>query len=94
MVSLGYHKVFLEMDCKMVVDDVNNMKANHSQYGSIIQDCRTLLRNYNDFIVVFTRRQVSGNAHTLAKTALSHASRNIFYIISNCIATIIINEMS
>jgi hypothetical protein len=78
MVSLGYHKVFLEMDCKMVVDDVNNMKANDSEYDSIIQDCKTLVSNYNDFIVVFIRRQASGNAHTLAKTALSHVSRNIF----------------
>jgi hypothetical protein len=37
---------YLVMDCKMVVNDVNNMKPNHSGYGSIIEDCRTLHSNY------------------------------------------------
>jgi hypothetical protein len=78
----------------MVVDDVNNMKPNHSEYGSIIQDCRTLLNNYNDFIVVFTRRQANGSAHTLARVVLSHASCNIFDVIPKCIASIIMNEMT
>jgi ribonuclease HI len=55
-VSLGYHKIYLEMDCKIVVDDVNNMKHNQSKYSPIIHDCRTLLSNYNNFIVVFTSR--------------------------------------
>jgi hypothetical protein len=75
MVSLEYHKVYLEMDCKMVVD-VNNRKPNQSEY------------NYNDFIVVFTRRQPNGSAHALARTTLSYSSRNTFDIIPNFIATI------
>jgi hypothetical protein len=80
MVSLEYHKVYLEMDCKMVVD-VNNRKPNQSVY------------NYNDFIVVFTRRQPNGSAHALARTTLSHISRNILDVIPNCTTTIIMNEM-
>jgi hypothetical protein len=36
MVSLEYHKVYIEMNCKMVVDDVNNMKPNHTEHDSII----------------------------------------------------------
>jgi hypothetical protein len=57
MVSLmRYHKVYLKMNCKMIVDDVNNIKANHSEYGSIIQNYKILLSNYNDFIIVFTKR--------------------------------------
>jgi hypothetical protein len=77
------------MDCKMVVDDVNNMKPNHSEYDSIIQDCGTLLSNYNDFIVVFTRHQANDNAYALAIVALPHFSRKIFNVIPNCIT----NEM-
>ncbi|XP_045831364.1 uncharacterized protein LOC123922710 [Trifolium pratense] len=76
--SLGYNKVVFELDCKIVVDDVNKMSINQSEYGSIIQNCRTLLHHYNDFIVVFTRRQANGSAHALARAALSHAYRSTF----------------
>jgi hypothetical protein len=77
----------------MVVDDIHNNYPNHSEYGSVIQDCKNILDLCNDFVVVFTRRQAHGNAHALARAVLSHASRSTFDVISNCIATIIINEM-
>jgi ribonuclease HI len=38
--SFGYHKVVFELDCKMVVDDIHNKYPNHSDYGSVIQDCK------------------------------------------------------
>jgi hypothetical protein len=74
----------------MMVDNGNNMKPNHLEYGSIIQNCRTLLSNYNDFIVVFIWHQVNNSAYALARPPLSHISRNIFNIILNCIAIIIL----
>jgi hypothetical protein len=90
---LGYNKVIFELDCKIVVDDVNKMSINQLEYGSIIQNCRTLLHHYNDFIVVFARRQTNGSAHALPRTTLSHASRSTFNVIPNCIAIIVMNEM-
>jgi hypothetical protein len=93
--SSGYHKVVFELDCsKMVVDDIHNNYPNHSEYGSIIQDCKNIyLISNNDFVVVFTTRQANGSAHALARAAISHASRSTFDVIPNYIATIIINEM-
>jgi hypothetical protein len=93
--SSGYHKVVFELDCKMAVDDIHNNYPNYFEYGSIIQDCKNILDLYNDFVVVFTRRQANYNAHALAQTTLSHASCSTFYVIPNCIAIIIIiiNEM-
>jgi hypothetical protein len=38
-------------------------------------------------------RQSNDSAHALTRAALSHVSRNIFDVILNCIATIIMNEM-
>jgi len=58
--------MIFELDCKMVVDDVHNSKIDLFKYGSIIQNCRTLFDHYNDFVVVFIRRQVNGSAHALA----------------------------
>jgi hypothetical protein len=78
MVSLGYHKVYLKMNCKMVVDDVNNIKANHSNYGSIIQEYRSLLSNYNGFIIVFTKRQTNGRVHAQEQLYLMFLA--IFFI--------------
>jgi len=51
---------------------------NHSEYGLIVKNCRSLLQNFNNHEIVFTRRQANGSAHALARAALSHASRNIF----------------
>jgi len=90
--SLGYHNVIFELDSKMVVDDVLNSKMNLFEYGSIIEKCKTLLDHYNDFVVVFTRRQANGSAHALAREALSLASRSTFDVIPFCITTIIMNE--
>jgi hypothetical protein len=39
--TLDYNKVFIEMDCKIVVEDVKRNKPNRLEYGSIINKCRT-----------------------------------------------------
>jgi hypothetical protein len=78
-----------EMDCKMVVDDVHNKKQNNSEYGSLIDDCRTIFSNHSDFIVAFTRCQANGSAHALARATLPHASHATFDVIPNCIITIL-----
>ncbi|GAU51196.1 hypothetical protein TSUD_374470 [Trifolium subterraneum] len=80
MEMIGYHNVIFEMDCKMV-DDVHTQKHNMSEYGSLIDDCRTILSNHRNFIVAFTRRQANGSAHALARAALSHVSRATFDVI-------------
>jgi hypothetical protein len=81
--------VVFELDCKIVVDDIHYNYPNHSEYGSIIQDCKNILDLYNDFVVVFTRQQANSSAHALARVASSYASHNTFDVIPNCIATII-----
>lgn len=54
IVSLEYNHVIFELDCKMVIDDVHSEKLNHLKYGSVLQDCKILLENYNNYQVVFT----------------------------------------
>jgi hypothetical protein len=64
----------------MMVDDVNKIKPNHSEYGSIIQihNYKILLSYYNGFIIVFIKRQANDRVHPFARAALSHNSHNIF----------------
>jgi hypothetical protein len=51
----GLQNVIFEIDCKQVVDEVSHGKIIRSEYGSIIEDCRTILSCQNNFQVVFTR---------------------------------------
>jgi hypothetical protein len=67
-------------------------KQNVSEYGSLIDECKIILSNHSDFIIAFIRRQANGSAHVLARRAIYHASCTTFYIIPNCITTIM-NEM-
>jgi hypothetical protein len=90
---MGYQHLVMEMVCKLVIEDVHNGKENRSEYGMTLQNCREFLKNHNNYKVVFARRQAKGSGHALARAAISYASRIIFYVILNCIATIIINEM-
>jgi hypothetical protein len=75
-----------------VVDNINSSKDNHSGYGLLIEDCKSMLSTHSNYVVAFTRRQANGSAHALARAALSHASRITFNYIPNCILTLIMNE--
>jgi hypothetical protein len=74
-----------------MVGDINKGQINHLDYGLIIQNFRTLLRYYNNFRVVYARHQVNSSIHAIARATLnlSHASRNTFNVIPNCIVTIV-----
>ncbi|KAK2415611.1 hypothetical protein QL285_038077 [Trifolium repens] len=91
--SYNYQHVIIELDCQQVVNDVYTNKSNCSEYGLIVQNYKTFLKNHNNYKVVFTRRKANESAHTLARAVLSHASRTTFDVIPSCIAPIIINEM-
>ncbi|GAU21178.1 hypothetical protein TSUD_10950 [Trifolium subterraneum] len=41
---IGYQHVVMEMNCKLVIEDVCNGKENRSEYSMILQDCRIFLR--------------------------------------------------
>jgi hypothetical protein len=58
-----------------------------------VQNCKTFLKNHNNYKIVFSRCKANESAHILARAALSHASCTTFDVISSCIVHIIINEM-
>jgi ribonuclease HI len=66
IVTLERYNAILEMDCKLVIDDINKNKLNLSEYDMILQDCKTFLSHHNNYKVVFTRRQENGSTHALA----------------------------
>nr|KYP31420.1 hypothetical protein KK1_048281 [Cajanus cajan] len=94
LIHSPYDNVCVETDCKQVADHLNSPQVLHSEYGIIINQCRSLLRSHQNLQVRFIRRQANRVAHTLARVARSSASHHFFNFIPPCIASLIINEMS
>jgi hypothetical protein len=89
---LGYRNVIFELDCKMLVDDIDSSKNNYSEYDLLIIDCKSMFSIHSNYIVAFIRRQTNSSVHALARATLTHISRTIFNYIPNYIATLIMNK--
>lgn len=81
--------VIFEMDCRQVVDDIYNEKSDVSEYGCLLEECRTILFFQNNYKVVFARRQTNGSVHALTRTSISYAPRTIFHSAPICFWNII-----
>lgn len=89
----SYDLVHFELDCKQVVEDVQQTTSDSTEYGCILKECRAILSLKNNYKVVFARRQANGSAHALAKASTLHATRNVFRSVPSCIWNIVCNEM-
>jgi len=82
------------MDAKRVVDSFLSSWHDVTEFGIIIQNCKTLFRQYyENSIVEFVCRQTNEVAHKLAKAALLPTSLQVLFEISDCIEPTLINEM-
>jgi ribonuclease HI len=92
LLNLGH--VDFELDAKRVVDSFKSQNSDATEFGNIINNCKTLLSNlYENSSVEFVRRQANEVAHNLAKAALLSASSQLLVTIPHCIEHILINEM-
>nr|KYP47844.1 hypothetical protein KK1_030479 [Cajanus cajan] len=57
LIHSPYDNVCVETDCKQVADHLNSTQVLHSEYGIIINQCRSLLRSHQNLQVRFIRRQ-------------------------------------
>ncbi|CAH9126141.1 unnamed protein product, partial [Cuscuta epithymum] len=74
MQNMDHEQVIFEMDSKQVVQDVHSAREDISEYGSLLEDCKSLLATKNNFKVVFTRRKANSSAHALARKSINYAS--------------------
>ena len=92
--ELNLGPIDFELDAKKVVDNFLSTKHDGTEFGDIIQSCRSLFRNfYENSKVEFVRRQANEAAHTLAKEATLSASFQVLHEIPYCIKHILINDM-
>jgi ribonuclease HI len=83
----------LESDCLQVVQAINRQQNNTSEFGIIIDMCRSLLVTNNNWKVSYVRRQANRVAHELAQATRFIASHHIYNYCPPCIEHFIMNEM-
>ena len=90
--QLGH--VDFEMDAKKVVDTLMSSKYDVSEFDTIIQNCKSLFRHYDENSnVEFVRRLANEIVHELAKTVILSASFQVWVAITDCIEHILSNEI-
>lgn len=94
LTDLGFQHAILETGSKALVDRLNSSIIDHTELGDLILACKNLLSLNPHFKVQFARRQANRAAHTLARVAATSACSHIFSFIPDCIASVIINEIS
>jgi hypothetical protein len=68
--DLNSAAVFIELDCKEVIDDIPSNLSSNYELGVILNFCKASLRLLPKFI----RRQATNVAHLLESSSLSYAS--------------------
>jgi len=88
--QLGLSKVQIELDGKLVVDNILNRTNNQSDFGNIIHMCRSLLQQFSNFKINFVRKQANYVAHGLARESKLYARHHVFDSIPSCINSILL----
>jgi ribonuclease HI len=91
--QLGLSKVQIELDCKLVVESILDRTNSQSEFGTIINMCRSLLQQFSNFEISFVRRQANYVAHGLARESKLYTRHHVFDSIPSCINSILLNEI-
>ncbi|XP_041001662.1 uncharacterized protein LOC121247365 [Juglans microcarpa x Juglans regia] len=73
-IELGFNRVIIEGDAKVILEAVVNPNTCWTAYGQIIQDVKESLKELNDWKIIFVRRKRNEVAHILAKMAVSRGN--------------------
>jgi hypothetical protein len=85
--------VQIELDCKLVVESILDRTNSQSEFGTIINMCRSLLQQFSNFEISFVRRQANYVAHGLARESKLYTRHHVFDSIPSCINSILLNEI-
>jgi ribonuclease HI len=85
--------VIFKTDAKSVDDAIQYFRGGNSEFSLLVSNISNYLSNGQNFVVKFIKRQANMVAHSLARAAISWASRCTFETIPTCISSILVNEM-
>jgi len=65
--------VFIELDCKQVVNGISNKIGTNFKLGAILNYCKASLSRLSNFKISCIKQQANNVAHLLARASLSYA---------------------
>ncbi|XP_065851307.1 receptor kinase-like protein Xa21 [Euphorbia lathyris] len=74
LATMTYTNVEFECDAKLVVHAIQSCKQDILEFGSLIHDCRAILKSNSSFTLSFIPRLANRAAHLVARQACSNAS--------------------
>ena len=69
IIQLQLGNILVKMDCKSVVDAFHSHKADLSEFGCLIANCRRLASFVENLTLFFAKWQANSVAHALARAA-------------------------
>jgi hypothetical protein len=85
--------ISIELDYKLVVDNILDISSNRMEFGNIMKMCQSLLSFYPNLEINFIKRQTNCIAYHLTRASKLYASRKMFDFILFCIFAIVMSEM-
>ncbi|XP_074359574.1 uncharacterized protein LOC141698717 [Apium graveolens] len=64
-------KCIFETDAKLLVDVMHSPKQGRSFFDTLVDDCKELVKHFEEVLIVFTHRSANNVAHILAQAAYS-----------------------
>ncbi|PNX90774.1 60S ribosomal protein l23, partial [Trifolium pratense] len=86
--------IVIETDCLQVVQALRSRQKNNTEFGAIIECCRSLVNLYENCDISYVRRQANRVAHDLAQASRFIANLQVLNSCPSCIESTIMNEMN
>ncbi|XP_074377941.1 uncharacterized protein LOC141719459 [Apium graveolens] len=71
----SWSSVIIESDCLVVVQAIRSSTPMLSHFGGVIEECRKVLKENNNFQLYFIKRSANMAAHELARASYSFPDR-------------------
>ena len=92
--DMQFDNLDFTLDSKITTDAFNHRQIDVTEFGQVISACQSLFNtHFSNSKVEFNRSQANEVAHILAGAVTLSAIPNIYYHVSRCINSLIINEM-
>lgn len=85
------YNVIIELDSKLVVDQIHSNEEDISECGMINQ-IKDIMKSSPSTIVQYSRRESNLVAHSLVRNSILFAYENIYLHIPHCIKNIVLME--
>jgi len=89
-ISNGMHFVLVETDSKILSDMLATNNSHVNVFGDLVSQCRNLLLNRDDFVVLYVLRQANKVTYSIDKSSLSHPHSPYF---SRCTNSFVLTNL-